>query len=337
MKPVVCFGEMLLRISAPGRDPLLRVPALEAHVGGAEANVAVSLACFGHATRMVTVLPDNPLGDACIGELRRHGVDTSAILRTTGRLGLYFLNPAAMLRPAQVIYDRAGSAFAHAAPSTYDWTSLLRDAGWLHLTGITPALSDATSRALDDAMTTATRLGVPISFDCNFRPSLWRDREAQAVTVLREFAQRAQLLLGGALDVAKLFGQDYTSEPPAAAFELAAGAVLAACPRVERLAATHRVVHSTDHHELTGYLADRQGAVSSRMFTLNPIVDRIGGGDAYAAGVIHGLRTGLGRQQIVDFAAAAGALKHSISGDFSIFSAADVTRLLDSGGSDVQR
>jgi 2-dehydro-3-deoxygluconokinase len=337
MQRIVCFGEMLLRIGAPGRDPLLRTPRLEGYVGGAEANVAVALANFGHASLMVTTLPDHALGDACIGELRRHGVDTSAIRRAPGRLGLYFLTPAALLRPPQVIYDRGGSAFACAAPASYDWPALLAGADWLHLSGITPAVSDTATRSLEAALSAAAALRVSVSFDCNYRPSLWRGREDQAGMILGRLARHAQLLFGGAADIASLFGQDFNAHPPAEGFALAARAAFEHCPGLQRLATTRRRAHTVDHHELQAYLADRDGVAQSRVYTLQPVADRVGAGDAFAAGVIHGLCAGLDRQRTVEFAAAASALKHGVSGDFSICSTAGVQQVLDTGGMDIQR
>jgi 2-dehydro-3-deoxygluconokinase len=337
MKRIVCFGEILLRLGAPGREPLLRTPVLETGFGGAEANVALSLVGLGQQAAVVSVLPDNCLGEACLGELRRYGVDISGVSRRGGRMGLYFLARGAMLRPSQIVYDRAHSAFAQADPRTYDWHALLAGADWLHVTGISPALGTSAERAVHEAMAAATELNVAISFDCNFRPSLWHGREQEAASVLRSMAGRAQLLFGGVLDIAMLFSADFSAYPRAAGFQLAAEAAFAAAPALRHLAATDRVVQSADHHELTGYLADRDGVSVSRSLTLHPIVDRIGGGDAFAAGVIFGLCEGLERQQSVEFAVTTAALKHSVPGDFNVVQPGDVWRLLQSTGSDVQR
>ena len=337
MKRIVCFGEMLLRIGARDAEPLLRTPALEGYVGGAEANVAVSLACLGQHVSMVTVVPDNPIGEACIGELRRHGVDTSAVRRSADRLGLYLLIPGGPLRPAQVIYDRAHSGFALIPASSYDWRSLLGGADWLHVSGITAALGEAPLVALRDAMATAARLGVRISFDCNFRASLWRGREADAALVLADLARHADLLLAGVRDVAVLFGGDYASHPASEGFARAAGAVFAACPRLQWLATTHREVRGFDEHLLTGLIADRAGISCSTTYVIRPVIDRIGSGDAYAAGLLHGLCEGADRAAAVQFAGAAAALKHGIRGDFNPCTAADVHRLVGNGGLDLQR
>lgn len=337
MKHIVCFGEILLRMSSPGMEPLLRPPALEGYFGGAEANVAVSLSCLGQRASLVSVVPDNPLGDACLGELRRHGVDTTCIQRSTHRLGLYLLIPAGPLRPAQVHYDRAYSGFALAPSSCYDWPALLDGADLLHVSGITAALGEKPLAALRDAIATAERYGVRVSFDCNFRPSLWRGREADAVAVLADLARSADLMFCGARDAASLFGGDYDNRPAAESFSLAAEAVFAACPKLRWLATTHRRIHAVDEHTLTGSLADRDGVSSSMTYTIRPVVDRIGSGDAYAAGLLHALCEGADRGHAVRFATAAAVLKHGVRGDFNPSTAMDVRRLIDDGGLDVRR
>ena len=234
-------------------------PALEANFGGAEGNVAVALAGLGLDTCMVTVLPDNPIGDACLRELRRHGVGVDAVDRQPGRMGLYFLARGALLRPTEVVYDRLGSAFASADPRTYDWRSLLSGAAWLHVSGISAALGDRSARSLLAAMDAANELNVMVSFDCNFRPSLWREREREAGRVLRELAARAQLLLASLHDAKLLFDIDTTGMEAREAFRTASAAAFAACSGLQFMAATDRVVHGPDHHDLTGHLADRNG------------------------------------------------------------------------------
>jgi len=337
MKRIVCFGEMMLRLGPRDAAPVLRTPVLEGYVGGAEANVAVSLACLGQRASMVTVVPDNPLGDACIGELRRHGVTTGAVRRSADRLGLYLLIPGGPLRPAQVFYDRAHSGFALAPASDYDWPSLLQGADWLHVSGITAALGAAPLAALREAIAVAGRLGVRVSFDCNFRATLWRGREGDATAVLADLTRHADLLFAGVRDVAALFGPDYADRPPSAGFALAADTLFAACPKLQWLGTTHREVRASDEHALTGMFADRGGASVSEPYVIRPVVDRIGSGDAYAAGLLHGLCEGADRASAVQFAAAAAALKHGVRGDFNPSTAADVRRLVENDGLDLQR
>ena len=167
---VVCFGELLLRLGAPGNQLLLQSPTLDVHAGGAEANVGVSLAHFGHDVAMISVVADNPLGAAVAGELRRHGVDTSRVRRSDGRMGLYFLTTGAGHRPSEVVYDRADSAFASARADSYDWPALLQGAQWLHLSGVSPALGMEAAQATLAAARAANERGIKVSFDGNFRP-----------------------------------------------------------------------------------------------------------------------------------------------------------------------
>jgi 2-dehydro-3-deoxygluconokinase len=337
MTRIVCFGEMLLRLAAPGQEPLLRTPLLEVSVGGAEANVARALAGFGHESSMVTALPEGPLGDACTGDLRRHGVDTTGVLRRPGRMGLYFFTRGALLRPPHVTYDRAGSVFATTDPGSYDWLSLLKGADWLHVSGITPALSQTVAREVDDALDAAETLGVAISFDCNFRPSLWRAREQDAVAVLRSIARRATLLFAGVQDVRLLHGEDFSALPASSGFALAAKVLFGDSSALRHVAATARIAHSVDRHDITGLIADRNETATSRVFNLDPIVDRIGSGDAYAAGTLHALCSGLELEQVVEFAAAACALKHGLPGDCSAVFPEEVWDVVRRHGHDVAR
>jgi 2-dehydro-3-deoxygluconokinase len=337
MASIVCFGEMLLRLGAPGSEPLLRAATLETGFGGAEANVACALAGLGLDSSMVTVLPDNALGDACLGELRRCGVGTSGVIRQPGRMGLYFLTRGATVRPAQVLYDRAHSAFSTADPRLFDWPALLNGAAWIHVSGITPALSSAAGRAVVEALETARRLGVGISFDCNFRPSLWQGRQHDAVRMLRDLASRATLLFAGTHDADLLFDAGCANSATIEGLERAATAAFAACPNLELIATTDRVVHGPDHHDLTGYLVDHNGIAMSRTVRLQPIVDRIGAGDAYAAGILYGLSQGFDRAQTAEFAITLAALKHGWPGDFIVMPADDVAGAIESGARDVRR
>ena len=337
MKTILCFGEMLLRLSAPGKEPLLRSQSLDACFGGTEANVAVSLSHFGLSARVVTVLPENDLGAACLRELRRYGVDTASIQRRPGRMGLYFLTPGAMLRPSRLFYDRAGSAFAVADPATFDWPALLAGVDWLHVSGVTLAVSATAADAALRAVQAAATLHVPVSFDCNFRASLWQGREREAADALRVFANAATVLFAGPFDVAKLLGGDTDGKPAGERHALAAAQVFDACPALRFVFGTHRLVHSSDHQTLTAYGADRNGQSVSRSYELNPIVERIGAGDAFAAGVLYGLCESLSRQETVEFAAAATALKHAAGGDFNTAAAGDVRFLMENGAADVQR
>ena len=334
---IVCFGEIMLRLAAPDQELLLQSARLAATFGGAEANVAVSLARLGHDARMVGILADNAIGAAARDELRRHGVDVSGLRSVPGRMGLYFLTPGSGLRPSAVLYDRAGSAFAAAAPNAIDWDQALAGVGWLHLSGVTPAINADTAAAAVRAAKAARRLGVTLSFDGNYRATLWQAWDGDGPAILGEIVSEADIVFGDHRDVALILGQTFAGEgeAPRAA---AARAAFAAWPNLQAMASTRRVQHSADHNDLSGFLFTRAGgAFTTRSHALTQIVDRIGGGDAFAAGVIHGLRRDLGHQRSLDFGLAAAALKHAIPGDFNLSSVVDVERLMDAEGLDVRR
>ncbi|MFV3073690.1 PfkB family carbohydrate kinase [Niveispirillum fermenti] len=335
---IVCFGELLMRLTAPGRELLLQSPRLDITFGGAEANVAVSLARFGWDAAVVSTLPDNAIGQACRGELRRHGVDTRGIQMQHGRMGLYFLTVGAMQRPSEIIYDRAGSAFAVADAGGYDWSRLLEGAGWLHIGGITPAVSANAETAVIAAAQAAKAAGVKVSFDCNYRAKLWSDRGGDAPAVFARLAACADLMFGNERDIALILGADFHTLALSERFLAAAELAFRTWPGLQRLASTIRTHFDVDHQELTGRIATRDHRVHySRTYKLNGIVDRIGGGDAFAAGLIHGIDHGMATDAAINFAAAAAALKHAVPGDANLVSTADVMSLVNEEGLDVKR
>jgi 2-dehydro-3-deoxygluconokinase len=335
---VICFGELLLRLGPPGRQLWLQSPQLDVHVGGAEANVAVALAGCGHAAAMVSVVPDNALGTAALRELRRYGVDVASVLRGDGRMGLYFLGSGAIQRPSEVIYDRADSAFARAPADRFDWPVLLRGADALHVSGITPALgataSDAASRAIDAAGSG----GLLVSFDGNFRPKLWEAWGGDPRASLRRLFAGAGLLFADHRDIAVVLGPEVASDSETDAFASAARAAFAAFPMLRRMASTVRVQHSVDHHTLSARMLTRDGGVhSTPVYEVTPIVDRIGTGDAFAAGVLHGLLSELDDASALHFGLAAACLKHSVPGDFNLVCADEIASFISSGRLDVRR
>lgn len=335
---IVCFGELLLRLAAPDKELLLQSPQLRVQVGGAEANVSVSLAKFGHESAMVSTVADNILGVSAIAELRRQGVDVQGVALAAGRMGLYFLSPGAMHRPSQVLYDRAGSAFALADSGSYDWSRLLAGAQWLHLSGVTPALGPQCAQAVIDAARCARELGVKVAFDGNFRPALWQASGGDAPAILHQIMAEADLLFADQRDMSVVLRTEFNGPGPQAKLEAAAAAAFKAFPKLQRLACTIREQHSVDHHTLSAMLFDRQG--SNRVaagIELVDIVDRIGAGDAFAAGVLHGIITGMDDGTALRFGHAAACLKHSIPGDFNLAAAADVIDLMDAARFDVKR
>ncbi|RDS84508.1 sugar kinase [Dyella monticola] len=334
---IVCFGELLMRMSPPGNELPLQSPRFEVRFGGAEANVAASLAILGHDSVMVSALPDNMLGHACAGELRRHGVDTTSLHYAEGRMGLYFFSPGAMHRPSEVLYDRADSVFARVAPGAYDWPSLLAGAQWLHVSGINLALGTSTAQATLDAVRAAREAGLSISFDCNYRSKLWGSRAAQAPALLRDIVSEADLMFGNDRDVALILGRDFPGATANDRFRAAADAAFAQWPRLRRLAATERFHRNVDDQDIVGLLATREHVLSSTTHSLTQIVDRIGGGDAFAAGLLHGLFRNMPEHAALDFAMAATCLKHSIPGDVNTLREADMLAFLTQGGFEVKR
>lgn len=336
MGVIVSFGEILLRLAARPPSLLLQEAQLDATICGAEANVAVALSGFGHATRMVSLVPDNRLGEAARSELRRFDVDTREVKNGYGRMGLYFLSPGAMTRPAEIIYDRAGSSFANLDPEAIDWQQLLAGADWLFLGGITAALGEGPLSALRSAIASAKRNDVNIAFDCNYRPSLWQGREQQAAKILRELSSEVKLLFGGRRAIGMMLDQHFDAEDANIGFHEAANAMFAAAPGLTHVAATRREIISADNQRLTGLIADRQGLGVSPTLALDGIVDRIGTGDAYAAGVVHGLVSSYDLDQTVSFATAAAQWSHGVSGDFLRASVSDISAM-EIGTGDVRR
>ncbi|MGQ0661543.1 sugar kinase [Sphingosinicella sp.] len=332
---IVCFGELLLRLAAPGRELLLQSGRLDVHVGGAEANVAVGLARLGHDVAMVSRVPANPLGEAATGHLRRHGVDTPAVAAGEGRMGLYFLSPGAGPRPADILYDREGSAFVHTGPDDYHWEALLDGAGLLHVSGITPALGDGPAAATLAAMRTARSRGATVSFDGNYRAQLWAKRGGDPREVLTEIVAEADIFFGNHRDISLLIGRTFTGDGEARRRE-AAEAAFAAFPNLSMIASTARHVVDADTHRLAARVDERDGAAQTQEVAIAGIVDRIGAGDAFAAGVLHALRTGLDREGAARSGLALACLKHSLPGDASLFGQRDIDAFL-AGEMDVRR
>jgi 2-dehydro-3-deoxygluconokinase len=334
---IVCFGELLLRLSAPGQELLFQTRHLDARFGGAEANVAASLAILGHASSMISALPDNALGRACAGELRRHGVDTTCIHYGTGRMGLYFLTPGAMQRPAEVIYDRADSVFVHVPAAAWDWPMLLRGARWLHLSGINLAVGDQSAQAAVDAVRAARAAGVAVSFDCNYRSKLWGARSGKAARLLHEVLAETDLLFGNERDIELVLGTHIRHSDGEQRFLAASQQAFGNFPHLRWMAATERRALDAGTHELRGHLATREHVLTTRTHRLTGIVDRIGSGDAFAAGLLHGLVTSMHEPAMLDFAVAAACLKHSVPGDVNLLREADMLEFLAQEGRDVKR
>jgi 2-dehydro-3-deoxygluconokinase len=331
---VVCFGELLLRLTAPGRELLLQSGRLDVCVGGAEANVAVALACLGDEPAMVSNVPDNPLGQAAIRHLRAYGVDVSAVMHGAGRMGLYFVSPASGVRPAAITYDREHSSFA-VADGGHDWDRLLDGADLLHLSGVTPAVSEAAEKAAVAAAERAKAEGVRVSFDGNFRAQLWKKRNCDPKPVLTELVSRADILFGNHRDISLLLGREFSGDGEERRRE-AALAAFEAFPGLETIASTARHTVDCDHHRLSARIDTRDQGIKTDEVQLTGIVDRIGAGDAFAAGVLHGLLNGADAQTAAQYGLALACLKHGLPGDSSLFTQADIDAFL-AGERDVRR
>lgn len=328
----------MLRLSPPGSERLLQSPQLNATFGGGEANVAVALANFGMPATFVTMLPrENPVADAAIGELRRHGVNTAQILRGPGRMGIYFLEPGANQRPSKVIYDRDYTAISLLKPGMVQWDAAFNGASWFHITGITPALSDSLAAVALEGVRSAQAAGVMVSCDLNYRKNLWK-WGSSAKDAMPAIIQNVDIVIANEEDVQMALGISSEADVHAGTLDPAhyrtlTDKVLAAYPNVRMVAITLRESHSASHNGWSACLNDRDQFVLSRQYQITHIVDRVGGGDSFAAGLIYGLLELPSRQEALDFAVAASCLKHSVPGDFSRHDVMDVYRLLSEGGS----
>lgn len=332
---VTCFGELLLRLTPPGRQLMVQAHQLDLTVGGAEANVAAALASLGHDVRFAGVVSDNALGDRAVGSLRAVGVDCRFLGRAAGRMGLYFMEEGAGSRPSSITYDRAGSAFALAGPDAIDFAGALEGARLFHTGGITPALGPGGVALAKAAHTAALAAGVPICFDGNYRGALWGAWEADPAPILRDLVADATILIGNHRDVSLLLGKAFTGDGEERRRE-AAEAAFAAFPRLALIASTARQIVSADHHRIAARVDTRDGAHQTADIAITGIVERIGTGDAFAAGVIDGWLAGTDLSVIAERGLAMTALKHSIPGDMALIGRA----MLDgfsAGAGDVRR
>ncbi len=339
MAKVVTFGEIMLRLKSPGFERFFQSPSLEATFGGGEANVSVSLANFGMDTAFVTVLPKNDIGEACLRELRGFGVDVSRVARTDGRMGIYFLEAGAVQRASKVIYDRADSAICLAKPGDIDWDQALSGATWLHITGITPAISQGAADLSLEAVIAAHAKNIHVSCDLNYRKNLWKYGKS-ARDVMGELTKYVDTVIANEEDVQKALGISASSaaevesgELDAAQYQAIAKAVMEKYPNVKRVAITLRESKSASHNDWSACLYNGREFYLSRKYSITDIVDRVGGGDSFSGGLIYGLNHFEDERSALEFAVAASCLKHTIGGDYNRVSVNEVEALMKGSGS----
>jgi len=323
---VVTFGEIMLRLSPPGYQRFVQASSFEATYGGGEANVAVSLANYGLDAYFVSKVPSHEIGQCAVNALRRLGVHTDYILRGGDRLGIYFCETGASQRPSKVIYDRAHSSLAEVEPGEFDWPTILKGASWFHFTGITPALGDNVAAATLEALKVAKSMGVKVSVDLNYRKKLWSPEKANRV--MTELVQYVDVAIGNEEDAEKVFGikaeaSDVTKGELSVEGYRKVAMELVRRFGFEKVAITLRESLSASDNNWSGMLHDGDDFYVSKKYRVH-IVDRVGGGDAFAGGLIYALLSGMCCQEAVDFATAASCLKHSILGDFNLVSVSEV-------------
>lgn len=335
MKSVVTFGELMLKLSPLGYGRFVQSGQFNVEYSGAEANVAVSLSNYGMPAKFVTALPKHELGDAAVNALRSFGVDTYFIVRSDKRLGIYFAEKGASQRPSKVIYDRAGTAIANAKPTDFDWDAIFNGVEWFHFTGITPALSDVLANICLEACRAAKAKGITISCDLNYRKKLWSRERAKEV--MTELCQYVDVCIANEEDAADVFGiTAENSEVDNGVIDSQSYASVARQLQqrfgFQKVAITLRESISASDNNWSAILYDGQQVYSSRKYAIH-IVDRIGGGDSFGAGLIYGLTQYGEPQKALDFAVAASCLKQTIEGDFNLVSKAEVENLMTGNGS----
>lgn len=337
MSEFLSFGEIMLRLKTPGHERFFQSPSFEATFGGGEANVAVALSNYGLDAGFVSALPANDIGDSAIRELRRFGVDTTHVIRAGDRIGIYYLETGANQRPSKVIYDRAGSSICEISPLEFDWDNILEGAKWLHITGITPAISASAAEVSMDAVSGAKEKGITVSCDFNFRGKLWKYGKS-APEVMKELVKFVDVGIANEEDCQKSLGITVdvdveSGELDTAKYEALSEKVLEEYPDMSAIAITLRESHSADRNGWSACLRDKDSFRLSRQYEITDIIDRVGGGDSFASALIYGLNAYQDRQQSLEFAVAASCLKHSILGDFNRVTVPEVEHLMSGDAS----
>lgn len=329
MKKIVTLGEIMLRLSTPGNKRFVQSDSFDAVFGGGEANVAVSCANYGHEVYFVSKLPEHEIGQSAINALRKYGVKTDYIARGGDRIGIYYLETGASMRPSKVIYDRAHSAIAEASATNFDFDKIMEGASWFHWSGITPAISEKAARLTELACQAAKRHHVTISVDLNFRKKLWTKEQAQAV--MRPLMQYVDVCIGNEEDAELCLGfkpdADVVGGKTDAEGYKSIFAAMADEFGFKYVISTLRESFSASHNGWKAMIYNGKEFYVSKRYDITPIIDRVGGGDAFSGGIIHGLLTMKTQAEALEFAVAASALKHTINGDFNLVSEEEVKAL----------
>ena len=329
MAKIVTMGEIMLRLSPEGNKRFVQSESFDVIYGGGEANVAVSCANYGHDAYFVTKLPTHEIGQAAVNSLRRYGVNTQYIARGGDRVGIYYAETGASMRPSKVIYDRAGSSIAEANPEDFDFDAIMEGADWFHWSGITPAISDKAAVLTKLACEAAKRHGVTVSVDLNFRKKLWTSEKA--ISIMRPLMEYVDVCIGNEEDaeLCLVFKPEADVEAGTTGAEGYKGIFkqMAETLGFKYVNSTLRESYSATHNGWKALIYNGKEFYESKHYDINPIIDRIGGGDSFSGGVIHGLLTKANQGEALEFAVAASALKHTINGDFNLVSASEVESL----------
>jgi len=334
MAKIVTMGEIMLRLSTPGNSRFIQSDSFDVNYGGGEANVAVSLQNYGNEAYFVSKVPEHEIGQAAINSLRRFGVHTNYIVRGGDRLGIYYLETGSSLRPSKVIYDRAHSSISEVSPSDFDFDEIFRGARGFHWSGITPALSDSAAECIRQACIAAKKAGVIISCDLNYRKKLWTPEKAQSI--MRPLMQYVDVCIGNEEDAEKCLGYHPSADVEGGKTD-ADGYKDIFC-RMQKefgfryVVSTLRESYNASINGWKAMIYNGKDFYVSRRYEIKPIVDRVGGGDSFSAGIIHGLASGMPQEQALEFAVAASALKHTIPGDVNMVSLAEVESLMNGSG-----
>lgn len=335
MAKVVTFGEIMVRLGAPGYLKLIQANTFDVSYAGAEANVAVSLANYGIETDYITCLPDNPIAERCIMDLRGHKVGVDHIQRSGKRMGILYLETGSNARPSKVYYDREDSSIAAVKPGSFDWEEILKDADWFHWTGITPALSENAAKECLKAIKTANDMGITVSCDINYRGNLWKYGK-KASEVMSEMVAGCDVILGNEEDCEKVFGikpenfdaENTDGEINQRIFISVCQQMMKIFPRCKKMAITLRGAINANHNTWGGVLYDGNRLIESRRYDITDIVDRVGGGDSFMSGLIYGILYYHEDQKALEFATAASCLKHTLKGDYNWVTKQDVVSLM---------